>query len=59
MVTVETIEELEHALNPRTAMIYLLADNGPGSGPMALEAIAQIARPEEHSRSSSTRRPRC
>ena len=45
MVTVETIEELENALNPRTAMIYLLADNGPGSGPMALEAIARIAKP--------------
>src|SRR5688572_31717765 len=26
-------------------MIYLLADNGPGSGPMALEAVTQIARP--------------
>src|SRR5687767_6026677 len=46
MVTVETIEELENALNPRTAMIYLLADNGPGSGPMALEAIARIAQPK-------------
>jgi D-glucosaminate-6-phosphate ammonia-lyase len=45
MVTVETIEELENALNARTAMIYLLADNGPGSGPMALEAVAQIATP--------------
>ena len=45
MVTVETIEELENALNPRTAMIYLMADNGPSSGPMALEAIAQIAKP--------------
>ena len=46
MVTVETIEELDNALNPRTAMIYLLADNGPGSGPMALEAIARIAKPK-------------
>src|SRR5687768_9332707 len=45
MVTVETLEELENALNPRTAMIYLLADNGPESGPMALEAIARIAEP--------------
>jgi seryl-tRNA(Sec) selenium transferase len=45
MVTVETIEELAHAINPRTAMIYLLADDGPGSGPMALEAIAAMAKP--------------
>jgi len=27
-------------------MIYLLADNGPGSGPMALEAIARVAKPK-------------
>ncbi len=45
MITVETLEELENALNPRTAMIYLLADNGPSSGPMALEAIAAVAKP--------------
>ena len=45
MITVETLEELENALNPRTAMIYLLADNGPASGPMALEAIAAVAKP--------------
>ena len=45
IVTVETIEDLERALNARTAMIYLLADNGPGSGPMALEAVAAIATP--------------
>jgi seryl-tRNA(Sec) selenium transferase len=45
MVTVETLEELENALNPRTAMIYLMADNGPSSGPMALEAVAQVAKP--------------
>jgi seryl-tRNA(Sec) selenium transferase len=45
LITVETIEELENALNSRTAMIYLLADDGPGSGPMALEAIAAIAKP--------------
>lgn len=45
MVTVETPEELGNALNGRTAMIYLLADNGPSSGPMALEAVAAIARP--------------
>jgi seryl-tRNA(Sec) selenium transferase len=45
LITVETIEELQNALSSRTAMIYLMADNGPGSGPMALEAVAQAARP--------------
>jgi D-glucosaminate-6-phosphate ammonia-lyase len=45
MVTVESIDELERALSPRTAMIYLLADNGPSSGPMALEAVARVAAP--------------
>jgi D-glucosaminate-6-phosphate ammonia-lyase len=46
MITVETLEELENALSARTAMIYLLADSGPSSGPMALEAVAQIANPK-------------
>ena len=45
MLTVETIEELERALCSRTAMIYLLADDGPDSGPMALEAVAAVAKP--------------
>jgi len=38
MVTVENLEELENALNPRTAMIYLMAGG-------ELEAIAKIAQP--------------
>jgi D-glucosaminate-6-phosphate ammonia-lyase len=46
MITVETLEELEKALTSRTAMIYLLADSGPASGPMALDAVAQIAKPK-------------
>jgi seryl-tRNA(Sec) selenium transferase len=45
MITVESIEELERALSSRTALIYLLADSGPSSGPMALEAVARIAGP--------------
>src|SRR5688572_30290459 len=40
MVTVESIEELERAINPRTAMIYLLADSGPTA---MLEAVARLA----------------
>jgi seryl-tRNA(Sec) selenium transferase len=47
MITVETLEELERALNRRTAMIYLLADSGPSSGPMALEAVAQVAKSKD------------
>jgi seryl-tRNA(Sec) selenium transferase len=47
MITVETIEELERSLGPRTAMIYLLAGDETTSGPMSLEAIAKIARPRK------------
>jgi seryl-tRNA(Sec) selenium transferase len=42
MITVETLEELEDALSPRTAMIYLSAG---GSGPFAVENVAKIAKP--------------
>jgi len=43
MVTVDSIEELERAINPRTAMIYLMADSGPNQ---MLEAVARIAGPK-------------
>ena len=46
VITVETLQELEDALNPRTAMIYLMSDDGPGSGPMALEEVARVAKPK-------------
>jgi L-seryl-tRNA(Ser) seleniumtransferase len=46
VITVETLQELEDALNPRTAMIYLTSDDGPGSGPMALEEVARVAKPK-------------
>ena len=45
IVTVDTLEELARAIGPRTAMIYLLADE-PDFAPMTLEAIAAIARPK-------------
>jgi seryl-tRNA(Sec) selenium transferase len=41
MITVETAEELERALGPRTAMIYLSAG---GSGSMGLENVAKMAK---------------
>jgi seryl-tRNA(Sec) selenium transferase len=45
IVMVDTPEELENALNPRTAMIYLSAGGPTLSGPLALEAVARIAKP--------------
>ena len=47
MITVETPEELEGAINPKTAMIYLVT--GPASDPgqpLSLEVIARIAEPQ-------------
>lgn len=46
MITVDTVEELEQALGPRTAMIYLTAGDAATSGPLSLENIARIARPK-------------
>jgi seryl-tRNA(Sec) selenium transferase len=46
MVVVDTLEELANALNPRTAMIYLMADGPNRSGPITLEAVAKIAHPK-------------
>jgi seryl-tRNA(Sec) selenium transferase len=44
MIVVDTPEEFEKALNPRTAMIYL--QGGPAmSGPLALEIVARMAQP--------------
>ena len=43
MVTVESLEELDRAINPRTAMIYLLADSGTNA---LLEGVARIAGPK-------------
>jgi D-glucosaminate-6-phosphate ammonia-lyase len=43
MITVETPEELQNALNPRTAMIYLTSGGQATSGPLSLENVAKIA----------------
>ncbi len=47
IVTVDTMEELEKALNPRTAMIYLMAgsESLPGQK-FALENITRLANPK-------------
>jgi seryl-tRNA(Sec) selenium transferase len=45
MITVDSPEELERALGPRTAMIYINAGGPSESGPLSLEAIAKLAQP--------------
>ncbi len=44
VVEVETPEGLQLAIGPRTAMIYIFANNRNETGPMSTEAIAAIAR---------------
>jgi len=47
VVMVDTAEELERAINPRTAMIYVNAGPRTDAGqPLSLEAIVDIARPK-------------
>jgi len=45
VITVDTPEELERAINPRTAMIYITSGGQP-SNPLSLEAVAKIAQPK-------------
>lgn len=46
LVMVETPEQLAQAINPRTAMVYIVTGRGSDSGqPLSLEAIAEIAGP--------------
>ena len=45
IVTVETIEDLEKAINSKTAMIYVNCRNEPADAPFSLERIAKIAKP--------------
>jgi D-glucosaminate-6-phosphate ammonia-lyase len=47
IITIDTQEELEHAINPRTAMIYLMAGDPAATGPLSLEAIAKVAKPKK------------
>ena len=45
IIMIDTPEELERAINPRTAMIYLNAGGASATGqPLSLEAIAAIAK---------------
>lgn len=45
IVEAETPEDLQKAIGPRTAMIYVFANPRNETGPMSLEAIARIAKP--------------
>jgi len=45
IVMINTIDELEHAINPKTAMIYMSAGGATQSGPLALENVVKIAKP--------------
>ena len=46
IITVNTPEELDRALNSRTAMIYMTANNEVREGqPFSLESIAEMAKP--------------
>jgi len=46
IITVNTPEELDRALNSRTAMIYMMANNEVDAGqPFSLESIVQMAKP--------------
>ncbi len=46
VLEVETIGELESALGPRTAMIYILAGPQADKSPLNTRAIAEVARPK-------------
>ena len=59
LIVVDTAEELANALSPRTAMIYLTAGGPSLSGPLALEAVARMAKPGgySHPRGRGCREP--
>ncbi len=44
VITVNTQEELEAAINPRTAMIYMMSGRPDETGPLSLKAIAAVAK---------------
>ncbi|MEX2566204.1 MAG: aminotransferase class V-fold PLP-dependent enzyme [Cyclobacteriaceae bacterium] len=48
LIEVDSPEALEKAINPRTAMIYLISNRGSATGqPLSLEVIAEIAGKED------------
>lgn len=47
IIEVDTPDALRLAIGPKTAMIYIFANNRNETGPMSLEAVANIARPHD------------
>jgi uncharacterized pyridoxal phosphate-dependent enzyme len=45
VIEVDSLQALEHAIGPRTAMIYIRPNAQNEKGPMPTEAIAKIAKP--------------
>jgi seryl-tRNA(Sec) selenium transferase len=45
MINVNTREEMEQALSPRTAMIYMSAGSTMSPGPLSLQSVAELAKP--------------
>ncbi len=46
IIEVDTVEEFESALGPRTAMVYVFAGPRVDAGPLTLEAMARLATPK-------------
>ncbi len=46
VIEVETVADLESALGPRTAMIYILAGPAADNSPLNTKVIAQVAKPK-------------
>ncbi len=46
ILEVDTVEEFEAALGPRTAMVYVFAGPRADAGPLTLEAMARLAGPK-------------
>ncbi len=46
VVMIDTLEQLDAALNPRTALIYIQSGGPSLAGPLSLEAIAKVAKPK-------------
>jgi D-glucosaminate-6-phosphate ammonia-lyase len=46
VVMIDTLEQLDAALNPRTALIYIQSGGQSVTGPLSLEAIAKVAKPK-------------
>jgi D-glucosaminate-6-phosphate ammonia-lyase len=46
IITVDTLEELEHALGEKTAMVYFLSDGSGDESHFTVEAIARLTKPK-------------